>query len=418
MKKIFFQDFFIYSSVFVYMTWLVLSGFFLHFDNATRLASVAIFTSFFICCYCYKSSLSKVSAPLTVWMLWGIYQAANLVARGGDYVHAYKTIPFFIFIFCGKLAFFAVVATMLLRNSSKTVVAVSAALSCNCLLFLIFGEITTYTGNVERLLSNVINANEIAFSAVTLVVLCCYMLLKSPKTFLFSWLGILLAVVVITYAASRTAFACLVPIAIWGGWNILRSKFKLITSIIIAAIIAVTILLPVWNYIENRTAVGYRFQYREQEMERLQLRSGIISRVLGERSIYVYDGVDLWLRNPIFGVGYLNYINYSRYGTVCHIEYIAQLAEGGAVGFLIYGVFLSMLIYPLLKKKALALPEKTLAWSALFVLAMVQLGSFVSMKNDFYVLCACILVGPMIKTGTASSCIGPLSKSELAKDRR
>ena len=80
---------------------------------------------------------------------------------------------------------------------------------------------------------------------------------------------------------------------------------------------------------------------REDEIQNSQFDDSIITRTLGERSGYVFEGYEIWQDFPWFGVGYGNYIYYSYSRSYRnHVEYMSQLSEGGIFGILLYLYFL------------------------------------------------------------------------------
>lgn len=389
------RECFIFLSLFIYTPWPSLQGFLLKIDGAARIPNTMIYISLALVLYFYSANLKKFLLPLSLWGIWTTYTVINSAFQG-DMVTGKWTVPFFAFLLYGKLAYFTVLLAMLQYKRLFVLKLAAWSLLASCLLYLRFGQTELHGADFERLFSDVVNANEIAFSGVVLAAICIYLLLLPKPNWLLGIAGTLLSAILIANTASRTAFVSAVPLFFIGGWVFLRKHFSLRVSLFAGLLLAVVFTVPAWLYIEDKTVVGQRFQYREQEAENLKIQEGIITDLLGERAIYYYEGLEIWERSPIFGVGYGNYAVYSKTGLRNHIEYMAQLCEGGVVGAFIYLLFLLALISPLtaglfIQDKSLVV-EKNVAVGILVALLMFNIGLFTAMHNDFYILCALVLI--------------------------
>ena len=390
------RECFIYLSIFIFTPWASFQGFLLKFDAAARIPNTMIYISLLLVLWCYNKNLKKYLLPITFLGIWVTYTVIN-AAFQCDMVTGKWSAPFFAFLLYGKWAYFTVLLAMLNYRRFLVLNLLAWSLLASCLLYLRFGQINLHGADFERLFSDVVNANEIAFSGVALAAICVYLLLVPKPRWIVGLGGILLSITLISDTASRTAFVCIIPLLFIGFWNFLRKRLSLVSSLLAGALLVLVVAVPAWSYIEEKTVVGQRMQYREQEIQSLKIQEGIITDLLGERAIYYYEGLEIWERSPIFGVGYGNYLFQSRTGTRCHIEYMAQLSEGGIVGTFIYALFLLTLItaplrYYFSDNAKLSLAEKTLSLGALLSVLMFNIGLFTAMHNDFYVLCACVLV--------------------------
>jgi O-antigen ligase len=72
-------------------------------------------------------------------------------------------------------------------------------------------------------------------------------------------------------------------------------------------------------------------------------------RMFDGRARYYLDGWDLFLNNKINGIGLTNFMYYDIRSRALHTEYMAQLAEGGLIGTLLFLLFYSYIIISLFK---------------------------------------------------------------------
>ena len=411
------RECFIFLSLFIYTPWPSFQGFLLKVDGAARLPNTLIYISLVLVLCFYSKNLKNFLLPLTVWGIWTTYTIINSAFQG-DMVTEKWTVPFFAFLLCGKLAYFTVLLAMLQYKRFITLNVVAWSLLTSCLLYMSFSHTVLHgAAEFERLFSDVVNANEIAFSGVALTTICIYFLLKPKPYRILGICGTLLGIILISNTASRTAFISVVPPLFVGFWYLIRKHLSLSGSVFASLLMLAVVAAPAWNYIEEKTVVGQRFQYIEQEAESLKLQEGVVTDLLGERAIYYYEGLEIWERSPVFGIGYGNYFLLSRTGTRCHIEYMAQLSEGGIVGAFIYALFLLTMLaapvrYNFSDSVKLTLAEKTLSVGSLLAVLMFNIGLATAMHNDFYVLCACVFVALTSRKTTA-----PLQEQQIQPEQ-
>ena len=132
------------------------------------------------------------------------------------------------------------------------------------------------------------------------------------------------------------------------------------------------------------TELGIRFRNVAEESD----VNTFWSRMLGERYYYYILGTDLFLKKPWTGCGFRNFIQYNPRGFSCHAEYIAQLAEGGIISFILFfAIFVPMLI----KSAVCQMVDKKrtnmyLSFMLLLSLMIFCIASIISFKLDMYII--------------------------------
>ena len=395
-KTLSLPDMFIAGSLFIFIIWETLSGFILKIDAAARIPHILLYTSFIAALlFCDGIRLlCKFTLPLSICLLWMLYNIANVCIRFNSVV-GYASKPYFIWLFAAKLVFLLLLLIMLQRHERFMLGILSCSLLVITVLFLCFSEkkIFSSEGHTRLFAHEIINPNSAAFTCVIILILSFYWLFSSsPQRFFGVACGIL-AVVTIFLTVSRTAAITAIIVVPLALFSFLRDKkayfmVKLFTSI--AAILTLSALLSSSSIME-KSALSYRFNYRTFELEQFQLEDNLLTRVFGERSIYFYEGVELFENNPLWGVGYNNYILYSKYGTRCHVEYITQLAEGGIFGAALYLLFLLSVILPVLIGHNTPFKQRLFYYCGGLAMLLFGAGAFTSMKDNFYILCALTL---------------------------
>lgn len=214
---------------------------------------------------------------------------------------------------------------------------------------LVVGEEQMGEGRVAGLTGN---ANSLGFMMVTGVY--CTMLLwkmkRSPVNILLKMLLIafvVVAVYVTWQTGSRKTSAAMVILIIgWVVWLLPQGKgvsslmFR-VSAVIVMLIIGGALL----TYVVNETIVGKRFN------DLIERGSG--SLVLGVeedvRSDMYRAGWQMFVENPVAGVGFAHFQVHYWAGAYSHSDYIEPLACTGLVGFILYHSFSVLLVRRILR---------------------------------------------------------------------
>lgn len=104
------------------------------------------------------------------------------------------------------------------------------------------------------------------------------------------------------------------------------------------------------EYILLNTSIGERFAEVQDQGFNANMTNIKFLDFLGDRAAHYYWGYFVWLKYPIFGVGYNNASYYTGLSVQLHTEYWVQLVENGIIGFTLYLTFLWKLTRPILQQ--------------------------------------------------------------------
>lgn len=121
---------------------------------------------------------------------------------------------------------------------------------------------------------------------------------------------------------------------------IIYIKFK-ITNLknIVFLIVIIFGLYFLSGYVFENTGIGDRFSNISQVGERYNTSDYAILDLLGDRAYFYINGWELFLDNPIFGIGIRNFAHQMNADLPIHSEYIVQLCETGIIGTILFIVF-------------------------------------------------------------------------------
>ena len=221
-----------------------------------------------------------------------------------------------------------------------------------------------------RVTSDLINANSLGMAAAySIVIYCHYYSTKQSKLWWFPL--VLISLVVIAASQSRKAIV-IVFLGSFGVFvlNHLNNR-KFIFNALKILLFGLVLLLILFIII--------RAGFFSSTFERMQtmingfLGRGVVDNSTIERMRLKDLGKELFLSNPIFGVGIdcARYFTTSLFGKTfyLHDNYIELLADGGIIGFVIYyWIYLEILI-KMLKYRDYNNPE----WVICFVILLLRL---------------------------------------------
>ncbi|KIA96297.1 O-antigen ligase [Flavobacterium sp. KMS] len=189
-----------------------------------------------------------------------------------------------------------------------------------------------------RFHNNMMNMNEIVIIILALVATILLYALNNRMS-LFKVISLLIIpTVYIVLSGSRMAFGAFLILGL-GYWTIKQEKmdFTFIFKMIVLGIVCYSL----FQYIAENTTLGERLMNTTEDlsgMSEAKIVKGTIFEKFGDRGIYYIKGWSIFLDNPYFGIGLLNYRKTNSY--VCHVEYMINLAELGIIGFTFYFLLL------------------------------------------------------------------------------
>ena len=125
-------------------------------------------------------------------------------------------------------------------------------------------------------------------------------------------------------------------------------------------------------------------------------------------------GTEIFLLRPWTGCGFRNFIMYNPRGFSCHVEYIAQLAEGGIISFILFllifvPMFIKSGIYQAFYRHR---TEMYLAFMFTLSLLLFCVASIISFKLDSYIIL--VLADYLYRMSLASNAGTPLAAGAAA----
>jgi O-antigen ligase len=182
-----------------------------------------------------------------------------------------------------------------------------------------------------------LNSNTIGTMAT---VLCMLLYLKYYKHQLKAlWFIILISLPIFTIIStgSRTAFGGL-ALLLGLHFFINRSRNVLIT--ISKIVLPALILILAFNYLLENTGLGERILSTTEQSEGMDFETGnpILDK-FGDRGIFYYRGWEVFIEQPLTGIGLGNFKDYNENKLAQHSEYMIQLTELGLIGFTLFFLF-------------------------------------------------------------------------------
>ena len=323
-------DWFVAASVILTLIWKPLSVWVLGFDAAGRVPFALLALS--IVLYAKRILHTSFRFPLALYCMVALYMFVNGYLQQG-----YRTYPSdgIYLMFCAALqapAVMLLIAANAKKDFDTTVDYLILGLYAYVLLALFCSGLT----HLNRLELK-INANEIALYTA---ILCILMLLKFFRRRLdFLSLVLLLAIpfFVIIETGSRMALAMVAIVliaAIFIKQNLRSARSLAISVLLIGALIAGM------SYIMSNTLIGERMRGTTTQTEKNRsVGTSTMLDKFGDRGLQYFYSWPYFLQNPVFGIGFNNWIVYNPLKLVCHSEYMVQYVENGLVAFIPYMIF-------------------------------------------------------------------------------
>lgn len=281
--------------------------------------------------------------PYSIWTMWVIFAITNTMIKGMNF--NMEVWQFMTFISAPMLILYLIIPNNRSdHNNLLNIITTAAFLNT---IFLFFFEDYIYFSGEGLRLGSTLNSNELGidafFSIFFLYMNFIYKKIRLP-TFIF--LSILPAFIVII-SASRAAFA---PLALlfMSHFIIVRSKniFRTILILCIGIIMTQSLI----TYIDNEFIIMDRIRAASIEGQD-SYYTGTILDNLGSRTAYYLFGFDIFLDNPISGVGLGNYKFYNPLNNQPnHVELMIQLSELGIIGFSLFFLFNYWIGYNLINR--------------------------------------------------------------------
>ena len=194
---------------------------------------------------------------------------------------------------------------------------------------------------------------------------------------IYYWILLFLVVYVIFRSGERKGLVCLF-IIVFGSFYAANTG-KGIKSIVYMFFLLLIGMIAIDLILTHSTA-GQRMS---NAMDESLFQDNMFLKLMGDRGIMYYLGWDMFLHNPLTGIGITNYCWENGYieGLPLHTEYMVQLAECGIIGTLIF-----VILYYGMIKKLLACFKQKIAWKETIIfistLASILVINLVSWTYD------------------------------------
>lgn len=309
----------------------IIVNFITHIDSAGYLLSLLSIAVVLLNINSFRLLLR--GKPIIFWFIWCIYAFINY------YLHPHTNASFSISSIYIRIFIPLIVLTVAVIEYERNTVG----LLWICLITHVFFMAAGFyydRGILFRDLDeeNILGNSYAIISSFTLFYLVLLNRLGKIPTLLFLVMAIII-VFVLAMSGTRKAFgAGLLTLAFWGLslLDLRRVRSWLLLGVFIA--------VGVWGYsfFMEHTFMGERMEYLEEQQESyLPDDAPKALGLLGNRAPHYYYGWSLFMNHPILGVGTgqgrveekIHHIAY------IHSEYMAQLVDGGLVGFILFFLF-------------------------------------------------------------------------------
>ena len=99
----------------------------------------------------------------------------------------------------------------------------------------------------------------------------------------------------------------------------------------------------------ENTVMGQRLSMIEETSMTYGAENSLFLKFMGDRAFFYIYGFELFLKNPLNGIGLTNFPIYMNTEVPIHSEYIVQLCECGLIGSFLYLLFNASIIRSIIK---------------------------------------------------------------------
>ncbi len=175
----------------------------------------------------------------------------------------------------------------------------------------------------------------------------------------------IIPLILIVFAASRTAFGCLVIII---SMIFINQVKRMDAKKLMVGISLILIGSIGYMYILDNTKLGERLGTTTEQGKDTNLKTGTFVDILGDRGPFYFFGWMEFEKEPIHGIGLTNFgkngiWGWYKHSLVLHSEYMVQLCECGIIGF---SLFISFLVSIFLKIRKASKPYLSISKPILY----------------------------------------------------
>ena len=280
----------------------------------------------------WKNAL--LSKPIVIWGVWCVFSSINLLVQGyTPYINPEGDLAVFVpemFFFQTILRQLVILTTVCyLYKKDDRVVLRLLILSYICIsvLSMLFDSVNDSWGTDVRFGAKIGNSGSLMMIAAMFMICLAWIKEYMPLRKIIMYSAVALALVVMIQ--TRKALVAILIIFVF-------TYFAKLKRVNIETLFVSLLLLIAVNYGQDflaSTDFGARFMSIEESGSEHNQTGIPMLDWLGDRALHVYLGWNIWMDNPIFGVGLKNAPSLSGLPFVFHQEYIGELAENGIIGF-------------------------------------------------------------------------------------
>jgi len=269
-----------------------------------------------------------------IWFIWCIYAFSNSLIQG----LTFEMLPwqFFNHLFTPLVSLILTYRLIVSGLANRVIRVIFYPTMINLIVYGLFTTSTYFVGEGVRLGNEFINSNTISQELLMGLIIIQLAYFTHNIKYFVNIIISLLILYVILQTGSRTGAvigSCLFLL----GLTINRG-FKMRSILPFFLFLGITIH-GASNILTEKFLVVDRLITTKEEGE-IIAQTGTILDNLGSRANYYVYGFELFLKNPIFGVGLNNYRSYNPVSDQPnHVEVMVQLSELGIIGFLLFIMF-------------------------------------------------------------------------------
>lgn len=329
-----FSQYFKFKYFFIFYTLIriPLHTFIVEFDSKGRVY-FALMLVLLLSTFWKKSKDKRFNLPIVIWCIWMIYALVNTFVQGMNF--DMESWQFFYYLSAPLILIYLINLNKDVQEFRRLLLVVAFSAYIGTLIVVFFETSRFYSGEGLRL-GYTMNANEIGIAS--LFTLLFLYLNYSFNQIKFKTLLVLafLPTYVILFSGSRAAF---IPFIFLFASHFFITKYKNKVVKIPLMVLGVILFFALMNFIESNFIIMERIRDLNKEAYST-VNTGTVLDNLGSRAQYFYYGSEIFMKNPVWGIGLGNYRLHNPINRQPnHVEIMIQLSELGIIGFCLFLLF-------------------------------------------------------------------------------
>lgn len=326
------------------------------------------------------------STPVLIWGLWGIYTAVNWLFHRVETVQ----VPW---IFIGNQIFLIWIAMVVVvyecrRNYQTTLKFILSCFVIYVIFGLLFQRDTIYpSGRDGAVLGNVL-----PLTSLSMVATAVFMYVKKWLTLKNLAVVVILSLATILFVATRKALGGLMIILFF----LLITKYPLNNiKNVLSLMFGLLIFYVGFSFILDNTLLGERMHGIDEQANQYNTSNLEILNFLGDRAYFYIKGWEIFKEHPLTGIGINNFMYIDKLKLPFHTEYMAQLAENGIIGTILYVLFYFNIFRQIIKTRKYHIISNEywpyLGW--MFAVLFISLTAWVYSFVHYYIVFGLVIGG-------------------------